>query len=127
LVLLLAAGSLPIDVTPAEAGRVKFRYRSHTAAKHHNKTDEVSQERSRSPIRLRFGRSSSSGSSSPEEDYEKARARPVGAAAAAAARAKAALEAEQARSAKTVTVYEPVPAGKTTDYAGGVTCVAGCE
>ena len=126
LALLLAAGTLPLDAAPAEAGRIKFRYRSHSVARHHDKKDEIVQERSGSPFRFRFGRGSSSSSSSPEEDYERARAKPVGAAAAAAARAKAALEAERAQKAKTVTVYEPLPAGKTTDYAGGVTCVAGC-
>jgi hypothetical protein len=125
LALLLAIGSLPLEIAPAEAARIKFRFRSHAAAKHADKVDENAGGQTRSPIRIRIGRGSSSNSASAQD--EKARPRPVGAAAAAAARAQAALEAEKAKSGPgSVRVYEPVPAGKTTDYSGGVTCVAGC-
>src|SRR3990172_2684057 len=127
LALLLAIGPLPREVAPAEAARIKFRFRSHAAARHADKVDENVGRQTRSPIRIRINRGSGSSSNSADDKDGKARPRPVGAAAAAASRAQAALEAEKAKSGPgSVTVYKPVPAGKTTDYSGGVTCVAGC-
>ncbi len=113
-----------MEVAPAEAARIKFRFRSHAAARHADKVDENVGGQTRSPIRIRINRGSGSSSNSADDKDGKARPRPVGAAAAAAARAQAALEAEKAK--KSVTLYEPVPAGKTRGYSGGVTCVAGC-
>ncbi len=117
-----------MEVAPADAARIKFRFRSNAAARPAGKADSGTTEQARLP-RIRFGRSSSSSSNSGSDDSQddKARPRPLGAAAAAAARARAALEAERAQaSARSASVYEPVPVGKTTDYSGGVTCVAGC-
>jgi hypothetical protein len=124
LALLLAVGTLPLDIAPAEAGSIKFRYRSH-AAKRVHKNEDV-REHGRRPIRLRLGRGSSSSASSAENKDEKVRPRPAGAAAAHAARAQAALAAEQTQVSKASPVYEALPVGKTTEYSGGVTCIAGC-
>jgi hypothetical protein len=126
LAILLTAGSLPLDITPAEAGGIKFRFRTGTAARHIRSADHDVGQQSRSPIRIRIGRSSSSSSSSADDQDGKAQPRPEGAAAAAAARAHAALEAERAQNGGSPTVYEAKPLGKTTEYSGGVTCVAGC-
>jgi len=130
LAILLTAGSLPLDITPAEAGGIKFRFRTGTAARHIRSADHDVGQQSRSPIRIRIGRSSSSSSNSSSSSADnqdgKAQPRPEGAAAAAAARAHAALEAERAQNGGSPTVYEAKPLGKTTEYSGGVTCVAGC-
>ncbi len=130
LALLMAVGTLPLDTAPAEAGRFKFRYHYHhrsRAARHVNRTDDITEHR-RPPIRLHFGRSGSSSSASATDDKNgKAKPPLQGSAAAHAARAQAVLAAEQAaQTTQGSPVYEPVPLGKTTEYTGGVTCIAGC-
>jgi hypothetical protein len=125
LTLVLAVALLPIEIAPAEAGRIKFRIRTKTISNWGRADDEV-RIPSRRPFRIRFHSSSGSRSDSAEEENRKVR--PPGAAAAAAARARAALEAEDAarEASAAANRYEPIPIGKTTNYSNGVTCVAGC-
>jgi len=123
---------LPLDAAPAEAGRIKFRFRSNAGPTTAEKAGEHLNARARLPIRFRIHSGSGSGGSSDaaEKPDEKARARSLSAAAAAAARARAALAAEKAahglKVAPAATGHQPIPLGKTTDYSNGVTCVAGC-
>jgi hypothetical protein len=97
---------VPLEIAPAEAGRIKFRFRS--------------------------GASSGSGSSSEsaERQDEKAHPKSPDAAAAAATRARAALDSEKAahgvKPGLAGTGPQPLPLGKTTNYSNGVTCLAGC-
>jgi hypothetical protein len=127
LAFLLAAGSIPFDVAPAEAARFKFRYRSPATARPVAKAEEVAAEPSRSPTRIFIGRSSSNSASASDSQDEKSRPRLVGRAAAAAARAQTALDAEKTQvRGKSAAVHEPTPLGPTTDYADGVSCIAGC-
>lgn len=131
LVFALAALLVPLEIAPAEAGRIKFRVRSSSGAGSADRADERLTARPRSPISVRIRSSSGSGSNATERrDDQKARPRTSSAAAAAAARARTALEAERAaQAAKGVpagSTDQPVPVGKTTSYANGVTCIAGC-
>jgi hypothetical protein len=126
LVLLLAATFVPLEVAPAEAGRIKFRVRSAPASKYTDRIDDA-REQARAPVRIRIRSNSGSDSKPADGEDDKARPRQPGTAAAAATRARAALEAEAQRAAAAaVTVHQPVSIGKTTEYSNGVSCVAGC-
>lgn len=121
---VLALTLVPFDISPAEAGRIKFRTYSSTRSNYVNRADDEARGRSRSPFGIRFRNNSGSGSA--EDERSSARAKSQGAAAAAAARARAALEAENATRAAATTVHKPIPVGETKSYSNGVTCVAGC-
>jgi hypothetical protein len=128
LILLLTVAVVPLAIAPADAARIRFRFLSKPAVKHIGKAEEGTQEQGRPPVRIHFGRSSSSSSQSADAgDNDKTQPRPAGAAAAAAARARASLEAERAQGTRgSSTLYQPVPLGQTTDYSGGISCIAGC-
>jgi hypothetical protein len=124
LAAVLAIVLLPLEVAPAEAARFTLRYRSVGTPRYVNPADEGRQ--TRAPFRFYVRRGS--GSSSDDARDENGRPRPLGAAAAAAARAQAALAAEKAAAGRTgaAVLHDPIPVGDTTNYANGVTCVAGC-
>lgn len=120
---ILALTLVPFDISPAEAGRIKFRTYSSTRSNYVNRADDEARGRSRSPFSIRSRNNSGSGSA--EDERSSARAKSQGAAA-AAARARAALEAENATRAAATTVHKPIPVGETKSYSNGVMCVAGC-
>ena len=130
LTIPVAAALMPLSVSPTEAGRIKFRFRSGAATTHVSRTDNGTRAQTGSPFSIRVYGNSSSGSASATADGQDkrglARVGDQDRAAAAAERARAALEAEAASRAAAAPLYEPIPIGKTTSYSNGVTCVAGC-
>lgn len=98
----LAVSLMPLEADPAEAGRIRI-------------------------IRIRPHWSSGSASSSADKADERVKAKTgVPRAAAAAGRARAALEAEKAKPGPVLANPQRLVPGNTTDYANGVTCLAGC-
>jgi hypothetical protein len=100
----LVIAGLPLDADPAEAARIKLRYRTGAV----------------------YGSTASSNPADNADANHKARPAPEGRAAAAAERARAALEAEKAKAAPVSVDPRPAVGAETKGYANGVTCIAGC-
>lgn len=124
LAFVLAPVLVPLDTSPAEAGRAKFRTKSSSGQSHVSRSGDDTDERGRSSFSFRIPGSWGSGSG--EDERASARRKPQGSAAAAAERARAALEAEKASRRAAPVVHQPVPIGETKSYSNGVMCVAGC-
>jgi hypothetical protein len=125
---VVALASMPLEADPAEAARFKVRIRSNWGSRSSSDSADKAEvhEKRRFRVRSNWGSRSSSSSADKAEEHEKGRPKAAGAAAKAAHRARAALEAEKAKNAPVVANPQRLVPGKTTDYQGGVTCLAGC-